>query len=275
MKTTSHSYLFVPGDRPERFDKALAAGADRVIFDLEDAVLPEAKSRARDALHGWLAQHGADPRLLVRINGAETPWHADDLRLAAALPGIAGVMLPKAERASDLARVRAALRQEQALYALIETVDGIVRLREIAAVAGLTRLAFGSVDFCADAGMSDERAALDPMRTQLVIESRHARLPAPVDGVTLAMGDEAALTSDVRHARMLGMGAKLCIHPRQIDAVNRGFLPTEAESAWARRVLDAVAQAGAGAIAVDGKLVDRPVVERAKAIAAQLEQESS
>jgi len=270
----ARSYLFVPGDRPERFDKALASGADRVILDLEDAVLPEAKSRARDALHDWLARHGAGPRLLVRINGAETPWHADDLRLAA-LPGVAGIMLPKAEQVSDLARVRAALHQEQALYALIETVDALVRLRQIAAVAGLSRLAFGSVDFCADAGMGDDRAALDPVRTQLVIESRHARLPAPVDGVTLAIGDEAALTDDVRHARMLGMGAKLCIHPRQIDAVQRGFLPTEAEGAWARRVLDAMAQAGAGAIAVDGKLVDRPVVERALAIDAQLDPKSS
>ena len=93
--------------------------------------------------------------------------------------------------------------------------------------------------------------------------------------MTLAIGDEAALTDDVRHARTLGMGAKLCIHPRQVDAVNRGFLPTEAEGAWARRVLDAVAQAGAGAIAVDGKLVDRPVVQRALAIAAQLDPTAS
>ena len=264
------SYLFVPGDRPERFDKALASGAGRVILDLEDAVLPEAKPRARDALHAWLQQHGADARVLVRINSIETPWHKDDLRLAA-LPAVAGIMLPKAERASDLAQVRAALSPTQALYALIETVDAIVRLREIAAVAGLTRLAFGTVDFCADAGMGDDRAALDPVRTQLVIESRHARLPAPVDGVTLAIGDEAALADDVRHARMFGMGAKLCIHPRQVDTVQRGFLPTEAERAWAQRVLAAIAGAAAGAIAVDGKLVDRPVIERAKTILARPE----
>ncbi|HEY4298612.1 MAG TPA: CoA ester lyase [Paraburkholderia sp.] len=263
------SYLFVPGERAERFDKALASGADRVILDLEDAVLPEAKSRARDTLHGWLEQHGADARVLVRVNGVETPWHEDDLRLAA-LPGVAGIMLPKTERAGDLVRVRAALRESQTLYALIETVDALVRLREIAAVAGLTRLAFGSYDFCSDAGIGDDRAALDPVRTQLVIESRHARLPAPVDGVTLALGDDAALADDVRHARLFGMGAKLCIHPRQVESVKRGFLPTEAECAWAQRVLDAIAHAGAGAIAVDGKLVDRPIIERAKTIMSQV-----
>jgi citrate lyase subunit beta/citryl-CoA lyase len=262
------SYLFVPGERAERFDKALASGADRVILDLEDAVLPEAKSLARDTLHNWLEQHGADSRVLVRVNGVETPWHDDDLRLVA-LPGVAGIMLPKAERASDLAHVRARLRESQALYALIETVDAVVRLREIAAVAGLTRLAFGSFDFCSDAGIGDDRAALGPVRTQLVIESRHARLPAPVDGVTLAIGDDAALAEDVRHARMFGMGAKLCIHPRQVGAVKRGFLPTDAECTWARRVLAAIAQGSAGAIAVDGKLVDRPLVERAKMIIAR------
>jgi citrate lyase subunit beta/citryl-CoA lyase len=263
------SYLFVPGERAERFDKALASGADRVILDLEDAVLPEAKSRARDSLHDWLERRDADARVLVRINGVDTPWHEDDLRLAA-LPGVAGIMLPKAERGSELVRLRAMLRESQALYALIETVDALVRLREIAAVAGLTRLAFGSFDFCSDAGIGDDRAALDPVRTQLVIESRHARLPAPIDGVTLALDDEAALAEDVRHARLFGMGAKLCIHPRQVDPVKRGFLPTEAEYAWARRVLDAIAHAGAGAIAVDGKLVDRPVIERAKKIVTQI-----
>jgi len=259
------SYLFVPGERAERFDKALASGAHRVIFDLEDAVLPEAKALARDTLHHWIEAHGDDARVLVRINGVDTPWHADDLRFAA-LPGVAGIMLPKAERADDLVHVRSVLRESQSLYALIETVDAVVRLREIAAVAGLTRLAFGSFDFCADAGIGDDRAALDPVRTQLVIESRHARLPSPVDGVTLAINDEAALDEDVRHARAFGMGAKLCIHPRQVEAVKRGFLPTDAEYAWARRVLDAIAQGTAGAIAVDGKLVDRPVVERARKI---------
>ncbi|OLL27425.1 CoA ester lyase [Burkholderia sp. SRS-W-2-2016] len=268
MKAAS-SYLFVPGERAERFDKALASGADRVILDLEDAVLPDAKTRARDTLHDWLEQHGADSRVLVRINGVDTPWHEDDLRLAA-LPGVAGIMLPKAERASDLAHLRASLRDSQTLYALIETVDAVVRLRDIAAVQGLSRLAFGSFDFCSDAGIGDDRAPLDPIRTQLVIESRHARLPAPVDGVTLAIDDEATLAADVSHARRFGMGAKLCIHPRQVDTVKRGFLPTDSESAWARRVLDAIANGSAGAIAVDGKLVDRPVVERARAIVAQL-----
>ncbi|OJY23398.1 CoA ester lyase [Pandoraea sp. 64-18] len=263
------TYLFVPGDRPDRFDKALATDAARVILDLEDAVSPDNKQAARDALFQWLAQHGEDARVLVRINGVHTPWHADDLRLAE-MPGVAGIMLPKTERADEMQSLRARLREAQTLYALIETVDAVVRLRELAGAPGVTRLAFGTVDFCADAGIGDDVAALDAIRTQFVIESRYARLPAPIDGVTVAIGDDDALRADVRHSRAFGFGAKLCIHPRQVGIVRDGFLPTQQEAEWATRVLDAVAAGGAGAIAVDGKLVDRPVVERAKAIVAQL-----
>lgn len=263
------TYLFVPGDRPGRFDKALATDAAFVILDLEDAVSPENKPTARDALFTWLAQHGEDPRVLVRINGVHTPWHTDDMRLVE-MPGVAGIMLPKTERADEMQALRACLREAQTLYALIETVDAVVRLREIAGAPGVTRLAFGTVDFCADAGIGDDGAALDAIRTQFVIESRYARLPAPIDGVTVAIGDDEVLRADVRHSRKFGFGAKLCIHPKQIAIVRDGYLPTPQETDWAMRVLDAVATAGAGAIAVDGKLVDRPVVERARAIMGQL-----
>src|SRR6188474_1543314 len=124
----ARSYLFVPADRPERFAKAQASGADVVIIDLEDAVAPHAKATARAALVNWL-DAGQGP-VAVRINGADTAWFADDLALAAR-PGVMAVMLPKAERAGDLARIRAVV-PSAALLPLVETAKGIDRVREIA-----------------------------------------------------------------------------------------------------------------------------------------------
>lgn len=264
---TAFSYLFVPADRPERFAKALASGAHRVIVDLEDAVAPAAKAAARATLAAWLANPVAPEHVLVRVNGSTSAWHDEDMALAA-LPGTGGVMLPKSEDAATLAAIRARLRPAQELHALMETVAGLVRLRELAAVPGLTRIAFGSVDFCGDAGIGGDDRELDAIRTQLVIESRHAGLPAPVDGVALAIDDAALLDAEIQRARRFGFGAKLCIHPRQVDAVNRGFQPSEDECAWARRVLAALAAEPHGAVAIDGKLVDKPVIERARVILA-------
>jgi citrate lyase subunit beta/citryl-CoA lyase len=150
------SYLFVPGDRPERFAKALASGADRVVLDLEDAVAPAAKEKAREAVVRWLraADDAASSRAIVRINGAEAPWHADDLEALRALPAPVAAMLPKSERADIVEAVHA--RTGAPAILLVETVAGLVNLRRIAACAGVKRIAFGSVDFCSDAGIEGD-----------------------------------------------------------------------------------------------------------------------
>lgn len=136
----------------------------------------------------------------------------------------------------------------------------------LAATPGVARLAFGSVDFQLDLGIEGEREELLAARSQLVLVSRVAgRLP-PVDGVTMALDDPDALRRDVTYARRLGFGGKLCVHPRQVAAVNEGFRPTTAEIEWARRVVEAAAEAGNNALRLDGKLVDRPVIDRARAI---------
>ena len=258
---TPRSYLFVPGDRPERFDKALRSGADSVILDLEDAVAPAAKAGARDAVARWLDAAGARP-VLVRINAPQTDWFADDLRLCAH-PAVLGIVVAKAESPELLAEV-AARAPRQAVLPLIESAAGFDALRTLAASAGVTRLVFGSIDFQADLGIDGEDDALLYFRSQLVLASRLAGLDAPVDGVTTAIDDEAAVARDTARARRLGFGAKLCIHPKQVAAVNRGFTPSEAELGWARRVL-AAAESG-GAVAVDGKMVDAPVLARARAL---------
>lgn len=258
---TPRSYLFVPADRPERFAKALASGADAVVVDLEDAVAAPAKDGARAVLASWLAQAGQP--VIVRINAAETAWFAADLELVRS-PRVAAVMLPKAERADDIVRLPA-----KPVLPLIESAAGVDGLRQIARAPHVQRLVFGSIDMQADLGMLAEEDELLFFRTQLVLQSRLADLAPPVDGVSTAIGDTAQLEADTRRARRLGFGAKLCIHPRQVETVNCGFMPSAAEVDWARRVLDAAAAADGAAIALDGKMIDRPVLLRAQAVLEQ------
>ena len=264
---TPRSYLFVPADRPERIAKALAAGADRVIVDLEDAVAPAAKDIARAALQAWL--HAAPPgtHVAVRINGADTPWFEADLAVCAAAAVVA-LVLPKAGQDGDLAAVRRAL-PDTPIIALVETAEGFDRLREIARSPGVVRLAFGTIDFRLDLGLGDDDEALWPFGARFVLESRLAQLAAPIDGVTTAIDDLERVARDAERSCGLGFGAKLCIHPRQVAAVNRSLSPSAAEIDWAQRVVAAMASAAGAAVAVDGKMVDRPVLLRAQVLLRQ------
>lgn len=264
------SYLFVPGDRAERFAKALATAAHQVVIDLEDAVGLDAKVDARDQIARWLRSEGAQAhreRVVVRVNAFGTSWHADDVAMVHEA-GVRRVMVPKAEDAAQLADVAVRCGSGTTLIALIESVEGVVKMREIARANGVARLAFGSFDFGVDAGIDGTGRELDFVRSQFVIESRYAGLPAPVDGVTLATDDTEVLAADVLDSRRFGFGGKLCIHPRQVETVNRDFAPSEAERTWAARVLNALAENPRGAIAVDGKLVDKPIIDRARRIQA-------
>ena len=131
------------------------------------------------------------------------------------------------------------------------------------------RLAFGSIDFRLDAGIDGEAEELLYARSRLVLASRVAGILPPLDGVTAALDDPDRLAEDVDHARRLGFGGKLCIHPKQIEAVNRGFVPSEAEALWARRVLEAAGAAGMEVVRFEGEMIDRPVIERARGILAR------
>lgn len=262
MSRIARSFLFVPGDRPERFEKALSCGAHEVILDLEDAVAPAAKAQAREIVAAWLA---GGKRVLVRINADGTDWHSDDLEMLKSAPH-ARVMLPKAD-AGTLARTADAL-PGRSLVALMETVGGYMDLSRLAAVVGLERIAFGSVDFAAESGIVDEGEALTAVRTQVVLASCHAGLLPPVDGVGLNFSDDAQMQTDALRSRALGFGGKLCIHPRQVAATNAAFLPSSQEVAWAQRVRDAFEKSAGAATAVDGKMIDKPVVDRALRILA-------
>lgn len=258
----SRTLLFVPGDRAERFEKAAASGAHEIILDLEDAVAPAAKDAARGSVAEWLSKGG---HAIVRINGADTAWYEADVAMLKSHPN-ATVMLPKAETAS-VARTVGALPGRR-LIALVETVAGYMELREVAGSTGVERIAFGSVDFSGETGIIDEGEALTSVRTAIVMASCHAGLQAPIDGVSLEFNDPSRMTEDALRSRQLGFGGKLCIHPKQVAAVNSAFMPSQAEREWAQRVLDAFDASGGAATAVDGKMIDKPVVERARRIAA-------
>jgi citrate lyase subunit beta/citryl-CoA lyase len=266
----ARSWLFVPGNRPERFDKACEAGADAVIVDLEDAVAPQDKASARDAVRGWL---GASRSVFLRINAADTDWFDADAAIVA-LPGVAGVVLPKSENAAALAQLHRRAPKAR-LVPLVETALGLWNAREVASAPGVERLAFGSIDFQLDVGITGEGEELLYARSQIVLASRVADRKPPIDGVTVALDDPAVLCADVARARRLGFGGKLCIHPKQVAGVNAGFMPPAEEIEWARKVIAAANTAGANAVRVDGKMIDRPIIERARGVLALVEGKSA
>lgn len=251
--------LFVPGHRPHLFDKAAGAGADVVVLDLEDAVPPAAKNDARAAVAAWLATGAV---AAVRINGSGSPWHADDVAGLTDWTGI--VMVPKAEDPTLLAALAERL-DRTALVALVETARGVIGAPAVAATKGVARLAFGSVDLGAELGVDPEdREAMAVARGALVLASAGAGIAPPLDGVTQDLTDDARLREDVTYARRLGFTGKLCVHPRQVPVAAAALTPTSQEVAWARAV---VAAAGdGGVVSLDGRMVDRPVVERARRI---------
>lgn len=255
------SYLFVPGNCPDRFAKACLSGADAVIVDLEDSVPPSEKCAARAAVGAWLSP--SQP-VLIRINSADSEWFRDDLQLCKN-PGVSGVVLPKAERLEDIA-LTASVGSSTAVLPLIETAAGFVLAGALAQAKQVQRLIFGSIDFQFDLGISGDDDALLYFRSKLVLLSRLAGIQAPVDGVTTAVDDPELLHADTLRALRLGFKGKLCIHPRQVDQVNRSFSPSAKEIVWATRVLEAAALANGAATTLDGKMIDRPVILKAQAV---------
>ncbi|MEP7329323.1 MAG: CoA ester lyase [Betaproteobacteria bacterium] len=258
----ARTLLFVPGNRPERFAKALASGADAVVLDLEDAVAHDAKSAARDAIFAW-ARAGADLfRVVVRVNDVASPAFADDLRMCSDAR-IGAIMLPKAEAPEQIRDVRDVVAHAQIL-ALIESARGMANAQAVASSKGVARLIFGTLDYALDLDLDigEQSDALISGASCLTVASRIAGLAAPVAGVTPQIDDEARLLADLAWARRHGFGAKLCIHPRQVLPIHAALAPGAPAVDWAERVLAAEA-ASPGAAKLDGRMIDRPVVLQA------------
>lgn len=256
--------MYVPGNRPERFDKACAAGADAVIVDFEDAVPPAEKESARAAVSAWLS---ARKPVLVRVNAANTEWFERDIAACDA-EGVAGIVLPKAE-AIDARAIALCRRREMPLFPIVETAAGMAQVESVAATPCVRSIMFGTIDFQFELGLDGDGDELLYYRSRLVLASKVAGIQSPVDGPCTSWEDAALLQADCARVRKLGFGGKLCIHPKQVAVVNAAFSPGEAEVAWARKVLDAARRSGGAAVAVDGRMIDRPVILKAEQILAQ------
>ncbi|MGV8970428.1 MAG: HpcH/HpaI aldolase/citrate lyase family protein [Microbacteriaceae bacterium] len=265
LGNTAISLLFVPGSRPDRFIKALTSGADEVIIDLEDAVAPEDKSRAREITRASLINGGLDRSVFIRINPPGTPWYIDDVAamqsIATSSEGaLAGIMLPKCESAEQIEELATTFGSETRIIALIETAAGIAQINDIAKAQGLSRLALGAVDFSADVSADLDSVTITAAYAALVIHSRAAGLPSPVASPPLSFTDIDGITTQARVLRGMGLGGQLCIHPHQIEPIHDGFAPTTQELEWARRVMSTTG----AATQIDGAMVDKPVRDRAE-----------
>lgn len=264
-----HSALFVPASRPERFVKALDAGADAVIIDLEDAVEPAMKAQARANVQQFL-QANPQTSVLVRVNGAATSWFQHDLAMCAALPGVQAVVLPKAETAEQIESVA---DTGKPVLPIIESAKGVLNLSAIAGAKGVLRLSFGALDLMLETGSTpDTHGAallLDHIRCRILLHSAACGLAAPLDGVYPNFADAQGLTRIATQVRDMGFGGMLCIHPRQVAVIQSVFIPSQADLQWARRVVQQADETGSLAFQVDGQMVDAPVIARARRMLAK------
>lgn len=276
------SVLYMPGSNARALEKARALAADGLIFDLEDAVAPDAKEIARKQVCEALAAGGYGKReILVRVNGLGTPWGYADIA-AAAKSGAHGILVPKVESGETVRLVDQIMTQhgapaEMAIWCMMETPRGILRAEEIAlASPRMGGFVMGTSDLTKDMHAQHTRDRL-PMLTSLGICLLVARAYglAAVDGVYLDLNDEDGFYHSCRQGLELGFDGKTLIHPKTIDAANRVFAPSEAEVTWSRRIIDAHAEAereGKGVLLVDGKLIENLHVENARRLVAMAEQ---
>ena len=274
MPTPPRSLLFVPAERPERFDKAMASGADVVCIDLEDAVHPDRKDTARAAAIAYLQSRSAaaSPRVALRINACTTlAGLRDVLAIAEAGVHFDVLLLPKAESAQQLQALHAWLPDAfTELVALVETPLGIERLTDLAAAAHhgaprLTALMLGGADLSMELGAHFDWDALFSARGRLVNAARAAGLQA-WDVPFIDIADEAGLVLETRRVLGLGFDCKSAIHPAQIAPMHAVFRPAQRDIDWARGVCAAAAAGRLGAFQYEGKLVDAPLIRRAERI---------
>jgi citrate lyase beta subunit len=258
------SLLFVPGYRPDRFEKAVAAGPDAVCIDLEDAVAPHAKHEACSVVAEYL-QRGARHGLGVRINGPTTDlWHED--RDALRCAPSAFVMIPKPESAEQVTRVSSRLGPgHPPLWAVIESVRGLQAVRDIAAVTGLAGLLFGAYDLSADLGCEPQWDCLLYARGTVVAAGAETGLEL-LEAPWLGVADEVGLSEAAFRAKTMGFTGCSCIHPKQVRRVNEVFTPATAEVEPARRVLEAFERSEGGVALLDSKLIEAPIVRSARRV---------
>jgi citrate lyase subunit beta/citryl-CoA lyase len=277
------SLMFVPGNSEKMLIKAIGLdNLDVAMFDLEDGSPPDQKDLARDLVHDMLSRPPGGPRRYVRINAIGTDRMEADL-LAVVRPGLEGLILPKVERADDVALVDDLLDEQEpraglasgsvGLIAAVESAAGLLNAPSIGAASPrVIGLMFGAEDFGLDLGLPTNREGeareLIYARSAMVVAAASAHVQS-MDGVWPDIHDFEGVRRDAIQARRLGFSGKTTFHPGQIDIINEVFSPSEAEVEQARRVVDAFEEAqaaGQGAVAFGGQLIDLPIVERARRV---------
>lgn len=258
--------LFVPGDRPERFDKALNSGADSVIIDWEDAVEDGRKAFARSATADWYSTRDFPPgAVAVRVNSADSAELELDQEAIKTLitrgQNQVAIMQAKTESADDVGWIHALL-ESIPIIALIESARGLTELKAIASSGTVLRLAFGAIDFALDCGLQSDPEVLAHARSAIALHSRSAGLPGPLDSPEVSFRDDDVVKRGTTEARRFGFTGKLCIHPAQISVVHEALRPSEQDVSWAKSIVGPAK----GAVQVDGKMVDKPLYERARRI---------
>ncbi|MFI6929048.1 HpcH/HpaI aldolase/citrate lyase family protein [Streptomyces sp. NPDC050287] len=282
MTQTPLTWLYAPGDRPRIVTKALAAGADVVIVDLEDAVAPDRKDYARAATADLLAAPQPVP-VHVRVNAIGSPAADADLKAVAALPGVRGLRLPKVTSPEQIVRIAENIVRNRAetidqsipeatdpadgtappLYALLETALGIERAHAVArAHSALRGIALGEADLRADLGVRDD-AGLDWCRCRVIVAARAAGLPPPPQSVHPDTRDLKGLAASCAHGRALGFLGRAAIHPRQLPIIERAYLPTEREIEEAETIIKAATTERGAQALPDGTFIDAAVVATA------------
>lgn len=276
---TMRSKLFVPGDRPALFSKAIRSLADAVCFDLEDAVLPEQKAAARSHVREFLQSNAStERRIAIRVNDLRSAFFAEDMH-AVVSPGVALVNIPKTEDPSEVDEVAATLSkleqqrgitQAIAILPTIESPRGL-RLAHLIAQSDprVIGLQLGLVDLLSPLGISmEDKMAVHHVRLTLRLAAGEAGIPC-FDSAFPDFANADGFAAEASAARSLGFSGKSCIHPSQIEAANRIFSPTSEEVNAARRVVDAAREAArdeCGAFTLDGRMIDRPAIQRAEEI---------
>jgi citrate lyase subunit beta/citryl-CoA lyase/(S)-citramalyl-CoA lyase len=265
------SLLFVPGNRPDRFPRALDAGADAICIDLEDAVAPEAKAGARATVLAYSAEARSGtrrPALGVRINAIRTPDGLRDLAALADAPALPDfLMIPKMAHPAEAGIIADAF-PGLPLWPIVESAAGLFQAAAIAAAPNVAGLLFGAVDYAAECGCTLAWESLLTARGTLAAARAAAGIQL-LDVPALDIKDSAGLDASTRRARDLGFTGRACIHPAQVETVNAAFAPTAAEVAAAHRLVEALRAAAGGAALLDGKLIEKPVILAAERVLAR------
>ena len=265
-----HTWLFVPATKIERVAKAFASGADAVIVDLEDAVAQADKAQARDALQYYYDSADYQP-IWVRINQAGSTDYAEDIKLCEQMPNLAGIILPKAEQATDIEYIYHL--SGLSVIALVESAVGLHNLDNMASALGLLAFSYGFLDLCNDLQVQVGTAAADiianQIRYQFILTSKVHQLSPPIDTIYPDFNDEVGLTDRAQLWSQMGMSGMLCIHPKQVATIQRALQPADSEMLFAQRVVEEYERSGQAVFKIDGEMVDAPVIERSRQLLAK------